>query len=79
MKARALLKDYGLHDHGVLEKNLNRFMAHIGQFVVFKRFRSPTVCSDCAVWPTGIRFELVPVPASAATSPRSGSGSKATP
>ncbi|KAI0745057.1 hypothetical protein C8Q76DRAFT_702307 [Earliella scabrosa] len=56
VKARALLKDYGLHDHGVLEKNLNRFMAHIG-----------------------IRFELVPVPASAATSPRSGSGSKATP
>ncbi|RDX48027.1 hypothetical protein OH76DRAFT_1353164 [Lentinus brumalis] len=30
VKARDLLKDFGLHDHGVLEKNLNRFMAHIG-------------------------------------------------
>ncbi|RPD78469.1 hypothetical protein L226DRAFT_457423 [Lentinus tigrinus ALCF2SS1-7] len=29
-RARELLKDFGLHDHGVLEKNLNRFMAHIG-------------------------------------------------
>ncbi|KAI0779934.1 hypothetical protein C8Q74DRAFT_1262046 [Fomes fomentarius] len=29
-KARELIKDYGLHDHGVLERNLNRFMAHIG-------------------------------------------------
>ncbi|KAI0717286.1 hypothetical protein C8T65DRAFT_572214 [Cerioporus squamosus] len=29
-KARSLLNDFGLHDHGVLEKNLNRFMAHVG-------------------------------------------------
>ncbi|KAI0743388.1 hypothetical protein C8Q80DRAFT_1180653 [Daedaleopsis nitida] len=45
-KMKELLKDFGLHDYGVPEKNLNRFMAHIG-----------------------IRFEIVPMPASA-TSPR---------
>ncbi|TBU41379.1 hypothetical protein BD309DRAFT_925479 [Dichomitus squalens] len=29
-KSKALVKDFGLHEHGVLEKNLNGFMAHIG-------------------------------------------------
>ena len=29
-KSKALVHDFGLHDHGVLEKNMNGFMAHIG-------------------------------------------------
>ncbi|KAI1785389.1 hypothetical protein LXA43DRAFT_1038506 [Ganoderma leucocontextum] len=29
-KSKELVQDFGLHDHGVLEKNLNGFMAHIG-------------------------------------------------
>ncbi|KAM5543128.1 hypothetical protein V8D89_003002 [Ganoderma adspersum] len=29
-KSKELVRDFGLHDHGVLEKNLNGFMAHIG-------------------------------------------------
>ena len=29
-KSKELVQDFGLHDHGVLEKKLNGFMAHIG-------------------------------------------------
>jgi hypothetical protein len=29
-QARALVRDYGLREHDVRERNLNRFMAHVG-------------------------------------------------
>ncbi len=59
------MHDFGLHDHGVLEKNLNGFMAHIGA----SHFRSATITWSCSpgvrvadvIECTGIRFLLVPV------------------
>lgn len=61
------MQDFGLHDHGVLEKNLNGFMAHIGESGFGSYHRSSPVGDADAVALAGIRFLLVPVPPADAT------------
>ena len=62
------MQDFGLHDHGVLEKNLNGFMAHIGEsaFGSHDCLNSLVKTADADAL-TGIRFLLVPLPPTDAT------------
>ena len=56
--AQSLVRDFGLKEHDLRERNLNRFMAYIGESICLRVLIS--LIHFCTY--LGIPFHLIPVP-----------------